>query len=97
MTASRVDSIRRCLEQAFAPVHFELLDDSQSHAGHPGAVQSGGGHFYATIVSEAFEGKSLVARHRLVYQALGDLMNAEIHAFSMKVFSPSEYQSKGNP
>jgi BolA protein len=93
----RVATIRRRLEEALAPSHLELWDDSESHAGHPGAAQSGGGHFYATIVSSAFEGRSLVARHKLVYQALGDLMKTEIHAFSMKVLSPSEYQNKGNP
>jgi BolA protein len=59
-------------------------------------VQSGGGHFFATIVSPSFEGLTLVARHKRVYEALGDLMKSDIHAFSMKVIAPSEYQNKGS-
>ncbi|VFR56431.1 YrbA protein [plant metagenome] len=61
-------------------------------------VQGDGAHFYATIVSTAFEGQSLVARQRLVYAALGARMdgsNAEIHALSMKNHTPDEYAAKG--
>lgn len=94
--SARVERIKRRIEEALAPIHLEIIDDSQSHAGHAGALKSGGGHFFATIVSRSFEGHGLVARHKLVYEALGDLMKTDIHAFSMKVFSPSEYQNKGN-
>jgi len=93
---TRAEKIRIRLEEALSPVHLEIVDDSMAHAGHAGAVD-GGGHFYATIVSEAFEGKSSVQRHQLVYLALGDLMQKEIHAFSMKAFTPLEFQQKGNP
>ena len=87
---SRVEMIENRLREALDPVKLEIVDDSQSHAGHAGALESGGGHFYATIVSGAFIGKSLVQRHQLVYAALGDLMQTVIHAFSMKVLSPDE-------
>jgi BolA family transcriptional regulator, general stress-responsive regulator len=90
--SARIDRIRLSLEGALSPVHLELQDDSAAHAGHAGARQSGGGHFTATIVSKAFEGKTLVDRHKMVYAALGELMRTDIHAFSMKVFSPAEFQ-----
>jgi len=93
---SRVEKIRSRLEDVLSPVHLEVTDDSMAHAGHAGAMETGGGHFYATIVSEMFEGKSSVQRHQLVYRALGDLMQKEIHAFSMKAFTPLEFQQKGN-
>lgn len=90
--STRVERIEKRLREAFAPTHLDIIDDSRSHAGHAGARESGGGHFFAVIVSPLFEGCSLVARHKRVYEALGDLMKSDIHAFSMKVFTPSEYQ-----
>ncbi|MGZ8216563.1 BolA family protein [Methylomagnum sp.] len=87
----RVEMIRSRLEAELAPTHLEIIDDSQAHAGHAGARQ-GGGHFSALIVSRAFEGKSPVQRHQLVYRTLGELMSAEIHALSIKALTPSEYQ-----
>jgi BolA protein len=59
------------------------------HAGHEGA-KSGGGHYRLRIVSPFFTGKSTVARHRLVYDALGDLMRHKIHALSIKSLTPEE-------
>lgn len=91
----RVEKIQHLLEQALAPSHIELHDDSQSHAGHAGA-RSGGGHFYATIVAEVFAGKTLVQRHQLVYQALGDMMRTDIHALSIKAFTPTEFERLAN-
>jgi BolA protein len=88
-----VEKIERFLVEALAPAHIEIYDDSASHAGHAGA-QSGGGHFYATIVSSAFEGRTLVRRHQLIYAALGDLMRTDIHALSIKAFTPSEYDNQ---
>ncbi|CAI8716844.1 BolA family protein [Methylocaldum szegediense] len=93
---SRVERIRTRLEEALSPVHLEITDDSMAHAGHAGAME-GGGHFSAIIVSDVFEGKSPVQRHQLVYRALGDMMQKEIHAFSIKAFTPLEFQRKGNP
>jgi BolA protein len=88
----RVEKIRTRLEEVLAPLHLQITDDSAAHAGHAGAIASGGGHFSALIVSAAFEGKSAVQRHQLVYRALGDLMRTDIHAFSIKAFTPLEYQ-----
>jgi BolA protein len=87
---NRVEKIRRKLEEALAPAHLDLIDDSAAHAGHAGAM-SGGGHFSAVIVAEAFEGKSSVQRHQMVYRALGELMQTDIHALSIKAYTPSEY------
>ena len=55
-------------------------------------VEGDGQHFFATIVSDAFEGKRLIARHQLVYRALGDRMREEIHALSLKTLTPAEWK-----
>jgi BolA family transcriptional regulator, general stress-responsive regulator len=81
--------IRRALTDALQPTLLEIIDNSAAHAGHAG-VRSGGGHYNVTIVAEAFEGKSLVQRHQLIYKALGDLMKQEIHALGINALSPSE-------
>jgi BolA protein len=81
--------IREKITQALDPDHLEIIDDSPAHAGHAGA-QSGGGHYHITIVTDAFEGKSLVQRHQLIYQALGDLMQHEIHALGINALTSSE-------
>jgi acid stress-induced BolA-like protein IbaG/YrbA len=60
-------------------------------------VEGDGQHFYATIVSAEFEGKSRVLRHQRVYQALGDRMRAQIHALSMKTLTPAEWASQAKP
>ncbi|MGE3925799.1 MAG: BolA family protein [Lautropia sp.] len=60
-------------------------------------VSGDGHHFEAVIVSSAFDGKRPIARHQLVYQALGDRMKAEIHALSMKTLTPAEFQAAGRP
>ena len=81
--------IRRSLTEALLPELLEIIDNSAAHAGHAGA-RSGGGHYHVTIITEVFEGKSLVQRHQLIYQALGDLMKQEIHALGINALSPSE-------
>ena len=73
------------------PLHIELIDDSAQHAGHAGA-RSGGGHYRLLIVAECFRGKSTLARHRLVYDALGELMRSRIHALSIRSLTPDEAQ-----
>ena len=89
MTAERVEMIRERLEAGFAPSHLQVKDQSHLHAGHAGA-QDGMGHFEVTIVAEGFEGKSRIERHRLVYEALGGLMQTDIHALKINAFSPAE-------
>ncbi len=81
--------IRRRLE-ALAPQKLELLDESAQHAGHAGAAPGGNTHWRLTIVSDAFAGKPTVARHRLVYQALGELMQHPIHALAISARAPGE-------
>lgn len=70
------------------PSRIELVDQSAAHAGHKGS--SGGGHFFLTIVSNQFAGMNAVARHRAIYQALGDLMTGRIHALSISALAPDE-------
>lgn len=72
-----------------APESLEVLDDSADHAGHEGA-RGGGGHYRIVIVSSEFSGKPVQARHRLVYQALGPMMQKEIHALAIKAYAPGE-------
>jgi BolA family transcriptional regulator, general stress-responsive regulator len=75
--------------QALAPDELAIRDDSALHAGHAGA-RDGGGHFDLTIVSAQFAGKSTLARHRLIYEALGPLMRREIHALAIRAYAPGE-------
>ena len=81
--------IRRRL-QALAPVRLALVDESAQHAGHAGASPGGNTHWRLTIVSAAFAGKPTVARHRMVYQALGELMQHPIHALAISARAPDE-------
>jgi BolA protein len=81
--------MRRRLD-ALAPVRLELVDESAKHAGHAGARPGGNTHWRLTIVSAAFAGKSTVARHRMVYEALGELMQDPIHALAISAKAPGE-------
>jgi BolA protein len=72
-----------------APETIEVFDESAAHEGHAGAA-SGGGHYQLLIVSPLFAGKSKVARHRLVYEALGPMMEREIHALAIQAYAPGE-------
>ncbi len=85
----RPAAIRAALETALSPVSLEVVDESHKHAGHAGA-RDGRGHFAVVVVSEAFAGKLPLARHRLVYAALGDLMTTDIHALSIQASTPAE-------
>jgi BolA family transcriptional regulator, general stress-responsive regulator len=75
---------------ALEPVRLDLQDESAQHAGHAGARPSGGSHWQLTIVSDAFRGKNAVARHRMVYEALGDLMKRDIHALRIEASAPEQ-------
>ncbi len=83
--------IKQKLNELLNPQLLELIDNSADHAGHAG-TQKGGGHYSVTIVAELFDGKNMVQRHQLVYQALGDLMKNEIHALGINALTPSENQ-----
>ncbi len=71
---------------------LEIVDESEKHRGHAGS--GGGGHYRMTVVSNRFSGQNLVARHRLIYGMLSDLMKKDIHALAIQAYTPSEYQSK---
>ena len=83
------EDIRRRLG-ALAPSRLELVDESAQHAGHAGAAPGGNTHWKLTIVSAAFAGKNTVARHRMIYQALGELMQHPIHALAISARAPGE-------
>jgi BolA protein len=74
------------------PELVEIYDDSGEHVGHAGA-QGGGGHYQLTIVSRRFDGQSRLARHRMVYAALGELMRSRIHALAITAWTPAEFHS----
>jgi BolA protein len=84
-----MEAIRAALT-VLEPSTLELTDDSHKHAGHEGA-RDGRGHFSLLIVSPAFRGLNPIARHRAVYAAVGELMNTDIHALSMRAFTPEEF------
>jgi len=86
---SALEATIRSRLAALAPERIELEDESARHAGHAGA-QGGGKHFRLTLVSERFRGKSTLARHRLVYEALGPLMERDIHALAIRAYAPGE-------
>ncbi|GHB93386.1 BolA family protein [Thermomonas carbonis] len=89
LNPQRVERIRDLLASALAPQALTVTDDSHKHAGHAGA-RDGQGHFGVDIVSSAFAGKLPLARHRLVYAALGDMMQTDIHALSIRARTPDE-------
>jgi BolA protein len=87
--ATRVERIRVLVQDRLAPVRLEIHDDSAQHVGHAGAA-GGGGHFRLLVVSQAFQGHSLVQRHRLVHDALAPLLKSEIHALALSTKTPDE-------
>ena len=88
MSEDRIDRMRSCLEAKFSPEVLEIIDDSHLHAGHVGA-QEGKGHYTVRIVSDRFAGTRPLDRHRMVYRALGTMMETDIHALSVDAAPPS--------
>lgn len=89
MNAERVARIQALLEAAFAPESLDVEDDSHRHAGHEGA-KGGLGHFNVAIVSSKFNEMKMLARHRAVYAALGDMMQTDIHALAIDAVASDE-------
>jgi BolA protein len=89
VSTERVTKIHERLKAAFAPDVLEIVDDSHRHAGHAGA-KDGRGHFSVKIVSAKFAGTKSLERHRMVYAALGTLMQTDIHALSVTALYPNE-------
>ena len=77
------------LREHLSAESVEIEDQSHLHAGHAGAA-GGGGHYEVTIVASCFKGLNTLARHRLVYEAVGELMKKEIHARSIQAYSAEE-------
>jgi BolA protein len=88
-SAPDVPQLIRSRLAALEPEQIDLADESALHAGHEGA-RAGGGHYRLKIVSPHFRGKNQVARHRMVYRALGPMMWREIHALSITALAPDE-------
>lgn len=88
MSQDTIELLRQRLN-ALQPQSLDIEDESHRHAGHAGA-KGGGGHYVLTIVADAFAGKNTMARHRLVYDAAGDLMRGRIHALVIRASTPDE-------
>ncbi len=89
MNADRITKIGQKLQHALEPESLNIEDESHLHAGHAGA-KSGGGHYTVTLVSQKFSGKTPIQRHRMVYEALNEMMQKEIHALNIKASTPDE-------
>lgn len=91
--SARVQAIEHALRAALSPEELRVEDESHQHRGHAGAAD-GRGHFRVHIVARAFEGRSRIERHRLLYQALGEQMTTDIHALAIHAFTPEERAQK---
>ena len=80
---NRTQLIEKRLREALTPRELTVIDDSESHRGHVGYQEGGESHFNVRIRAQVFEGKSRIARHRMVHSALGPELVAAIHALSM--------------
>ncbi len=89
MTTDRVTKIEEKLTAAFSPTRLLIKDHSHLHAGHAGA-QDGRGHYDVTIVAEAFSGTRPLERHRMIFSALGSLMDTDIHALRIHASAPED-------
>ena len=87
---SMKDRIAAKLTQGLHPIQLEVLDESDRHAGHAGWREGGETHYRVNIVSADFAGKSRVARHRLVYDQLGEEFAAGLHALAVRARTPEE-------
>ncbi len=88
------EKIITILTQTFKTEVLKIVDDSAKHAGHREAEKSGGGHFTVLIVSDDFQEKNLMARHRMIYGALKNEMDGDIHALAIEALTLNEYQSR---
>lgn len=82
--------IEAILRETFAPEALDIIDDSHKHAGHGGAHPEGESHFTVHIVAAAFAGKSLIERHRMVNEALAELLRERVHALAISAKAPGE-------
>ncbi len=85
---NRIDKMRGLLG-TLNPLSLEIIDESHKHAGHAGS-RDGAGHYFLQIVTNQFMGKGTLARHRMIYSALGEMMTCEIHALNIQAHTPNE-------
>ena len=88
--------IQDILQNKFSPDYIKIVDDSDRHRGHAGQKESGGSHYTIILVSDSFEGKTLLERHRAVYETVEMDMSESIHALAIKVYTSKEWSMK-NP
>lgn len=81
---ARIERMQQLISDSLQPQQLEIIDDSHKHIGHAGA-KGGLGHFTVIIKSDALEGKRMIQQHRMIYDALGDMMQTDIHALAIKV------------
>lgn len=91
MSENRIKTIRACLTEALEPADLEVIDEGHLHIGHAGS-KDGRGHFRVKITSNRFLGLPPLRRHRLIYDALGELMETEIHALGIEAATVEEGQ-----
>ncbi|MEX0731924.1 MAG: BolA family protein [Aquisalimonadaceae bacterium] len=92
MNTERLKQIEERLRSAIPVEHLEVVDESHLHVGHAGA-RDGRGHFRVVVISEALAEMSPLQRHRLVYDAMGSLMQTDIHALGIEAMTPAEYHA----
>lgn len=90
--ATRSERMRRLLSEDLGAIDVQVIDDSHLHVGHAGA-RDGRGHYRVRVVADAFAGLRPIQRHQLVYRALGEMMQTDIHALSIAAFTPAEVPS----
>ena len=90
--SERLVRMRERLTAKLLPLQLDISDDSHLHVGHAGA-RGGAGHFTVHVVAQAFADKTLIERHRMIYDLLQDMMHSEIHALSIQARSPDELQA----
>jgi BolA protein len=93
VSRDRVAAIRERICSALGASHVDVIDESHLHEGHAGA-RDGRGHFRVRVVSDGFSGMKPLERHRLVYEAVGDLMQTDIHALSVAALTAEEAQGQ---
>ncbi len=89
-----LEKIYLMLTEGFHAQFLDIKDRSDEHAGHAEAKKTGGGHYEMTIVSSAFEEKTLIERHRMIYEALQESFKGEIHALGIKAYTPKEWEKQ---
>lgn len=89
------EQINQILTKNLNPIEIQVVDQNDKHAGHAGARPEGESHFLVSIVSPSFTGKTRIERHRMVNNLLADLLQNQVHALSLKAFSPEEGENPG--